>query len=174
MTNSFKYLKLPDAVPGFPLKCPDVIREYCQLSVQRQLSNEDADRLSEILEQAESDGLLNFWIHEVDHFLAHELDLTNAESVHQLENQLARLKEQLVNDSGDRNITDLLQEIAQRLPRVSMELQQHLANRGFDPGPVDGVWGPRTQAALVQFQRYRDLGTIGILDASTRDALGLG
>lgn len=174
MTHSFKYLKLPDAFPGFSLNCPDIIREYCQLSVRRQLSEEEADRLSEILEQADSDGLLNFWVHEVDHFLAHELNLTNAESVHRLEDQLARLREELVDDSSDRNIADLLQEIAQRLPRVSKELQQHLANRGFDPGPLDGVWGPRTQAALVQFQRYRALGTIGILDASTRDALGLG
>ncbi|HEY9906549.1 MAG TPA: peptidoglycan-binding domain-containing protein [Thermosynechococcaceae cyanobacterium] len=174
MTNSFKDLKLPDTLPAFALKCSDSIREYCRLSVQRQLPDEDADRLAEILEQAESDGLLNFWIHEVDHFLAHELGLTDAESVHRLEDQLARLREQLVDESGDRNVAGLLEELAERLPRVSKELQQHLVNRGFDPGPVDGVWGPRTQAALVQFQRDSALGTIGVLDASTRSALGLG
>ena len=174
MSQSFGEVHLPELFPPPLLTPPDTVREYCRLSVQRHLSDVEVDRLAEILELAESDPLLNFWIHEVDHFLAHELNLTDPQSVHRLEDQLARLREQLVNHFSDHNITDLLEEIEQRLPRVSRELQQHLVNRGFDPGPVDGVWGPRTQAALVSFQRKRCLGTIGVLDESTRDALGLG
>jgi len=32
-------------------------------------------------------------------------------------------------------------------------VQERLAERGFDPGPVDGIWGRKTTAALRQFQR---------------------
>lgn len=45
-------------------------------------------------------------------------------------------------------------------PEEEMELvksiQQSLAEAGFDPGPVDGIWGPRTQAAFVAALRRRD------------------
>jgi peptidoglycan hydrolase-like protein with peptidoglycan-binding domain len=33
------------------------------------------------------------------------------------------------------------------------QLQQYLANQGYPPGPVDGVYGPRTAAALHAFQQ---------------------
>jgi hypothetical protein len=32
-------------------------------------------------------------------------------------------------------------------------VQERLAERGYDPGPVDGIWGRKTTAALKQFQR---------------------
>ena len=32
-------------------------------------------------------------------------------------------------------------------------VQRELAARGFDPGPIDGIPGPRTEAALVAFKR---------------------
>lgn len=35
-------------------------------------------------------------------------------------------------------------------PRPVRVLQQILQGRGFDPGPVDGVWGSRTQSALAR------------------------
>jgi len=31
--------------------------------------------------------------------------------------------------------------------------QKYLADKGFDPGPIDGMPGPMTQAALVNYQR---------------------
>jgi peptidoglycan hydrolase-like protein with peptidoglycan-binding domain len=34
----------------------------------------------------------------------------------------------------------------------AMDLQWHLAVRGYDPGPADGVVGPRTRAAIQQYQ----------------------
>jgi hypothetical protein len=36
-------------------------------------------------------------------------------------------------------------------------LQQLLLAAGYSPGPLDGVWGPRTEAALVAFQGERGL-----------------
>lgn len=44
-------------------------------------------------------------------------------------------------------------------------VQQPLARLGFDPGPVDGVVGSRTRAALREFQETRDdLADTGRLD----------
>ena len=31
-------------------------------------------------------------------------------------------------------------------------VQQRLADRGYDPGPIDGIPGPRTEAAIVRFK----------------------
>ena len=51
--------------------------------------------------------------------------------------------------------------------------QQALKDKGFDPGPIDGINGPRTQAALRQFQTKQNLKEDGQLGPETRDALGL-
>lgn len=36
-------------------------------------------------------------------------------------------------------------------PEHIRELQQALAKAGYDPGPVDGIMGPRTKAALRKY-----------------------
>jgi hypothetical protein len=51
--------------------------------------------------------------------------------------------------------------------------QQALKDKGFDPGPIDGIDGPLTQAALRQFQDKQNLKEDGKLGPQTRDALGL-
>lgn len=45
--------------------------------------------------------------------------------------------------------------------------QQALRIRGFDPGPADGVVGPRTTKALREFQKANGLKGTGKLDADT-------
>lgn len=50
--------------------------------------------------------------------------------------------------------------------------QRALAALGYDPGPADGVLGPRTRAALAAFQRDRGLPATGLPDGPTRAALG--
>lgn len=54
-----------------------------------------------------------------------------------------------------------------------LQAQSRLLELGFDPGPVDGIHGPRTRAALLAFQRARGLAPSGELDHPTREALGL-
>jgi hypothetical protein len=49
-------------------------------------------------------------------------------------------------------------------------VQARLANLGFEPGPVDGELGPRTQAAL-QVQAQHDLDPTGNIDDKTISAL---
>jgi len=52
-------------------------------------------------------------------------------------------------------------------------LQQSLAARGFDPGPADGVYGPRTEAAVRELQRLGGLEVTGIVDAITATRAGV-
>jgi soluble lytic murein transglycosylase-like protein len=51
-------------------------------------------------------------------------------------------------------------------------LQVALRAHGLAPGPVDGVRGPLTRAALVRFQRAKGLSPDGRMDRATRRALG--
>lgn len=53
------------------------------------------------------------------------------------------------------------------------QAQQALKDKGFDPGPIDGIDGPRTRAALKDYQSHENLGTTGALDSSTVASLGL-
>ena len=49
--------------------------------------------------------------------------------------------------------------------------QQALRDQGFDPGPIDGVMGPRTSAAVRDFQQKENLTVTGQVDAETRARL---
>jgi peptidoglycan hydrolase-like protein with peptidoglycan-binding domain len=50
---------------------------------------------------------------------------------------------------------------------VVARLQQVLTNGGFSPGPVDGDYGPRTEAAVVAFQKNEGLTADGVVGDST-------
>lgn len=52
-------------------------------------------------------------------------------------------------------------------------IQKALQEKGMDPGPIDGVMGPRTQAALRAYQKDQQLPETGQLDAQTREKLGV-
>jgi peptidoglycan hydrolase-like protein with peptidoglycan-binding domain len=53
------------------------------------------------------------------------------------------------------------------------EAQSSLKAKGFDPGPIDGVFGPRTRVAVQDFQRSQNLTVSGQLDADTSARLSL-
>ncbi len=53
-----------------------------------------------------------------------------------------------------------------------MDIQRALKAKGFDPGPIDGVYGGRTQGAVRQFQQANKLVT-GALTMKTIKALGV-
>ena len=52
-------------------------------------------------------------------------------------------------------------------------LQQSLSDRGYDPGPIDGVVGGKTTAAVKAFQRDKELPTDEYLNMDTIRALGI-
>jgi peptidoglycan hydrolase-like protein with peptidoglycan-binding domain len=53
------------------------------------------------------------------------------------------------------------------------QVQKALADAGFDPGPLDGTFGPRTQDAVLSFQRARGLSPDPNVGLSTAAALEL-
>lgn len=63
-----------------------------------------------------------------------------------------------------------------RSPAISgidvMELQERLKTIGFDPGRIDGVYGPSTAAAIRRFQASEGLLPDGIVGERTWEALG--
>jgi peptidoglycan hydrolase-like protein with peptidoglycan-binding domain len=50
-------------------------------------------------------------------------------------------------------------------------LQRNLKWLAFNPGPVDGIFGSKTRAAVVRFQKWAGLTTNGIVDPKTSTAL---
>lgn len=51
------------------------------------------------------------------------------------------------------------------------DLQRRLQGLGFSPGPVDGVYGPQTRAAVRAYQSSRGLSADGIYGPQTEGAL---
>jgi peptidoglycan hydrolase-like protein with peptidoglycan-binding domain len=54
-----------------------------------------------------------------------------------------------------------------------IEVQEALNKQGFDIGPVNGIWGPKTAKALREFQEKSKLPVSGRLDRRTVAKLGL-
>ena len=50
-------------------------------------------------------------------------------------------------------------------------VQGVLEDAGYDPGPQDGIMGPRTRGELNRFQRDQDLPKTGRIDPATKAAL---
>ncbi len=51
-------------------------------------------------------------------------------------------------------------------------LQLRLEIQGYAPGPIDGVFGRKTAAAVKQFQEAQGLASTGAVDEATWEALG--
>ena len=56
-------------------------------------------------------------------------------------------------------------------PAEMQQVQARLKAVGLDPGPLDGTWGPQTEAALRAYQQQRGLPVSGHLDAATLQVL---
>ena len=52
-------------------------------------------------------------------------------------------------------------------------VQSELAEQGYYRGPIDGVYGPQTRAALTRYQKSRGLQVTGSLSPATLRALRL-
>jgi peptidoglycan hydrolase-like protein with peptidoglycan-binding domain len=51
--------------------------------------------------------------------------------------------------------------------------QEALKTEGFNPGPIDGIMGPRTRAAVTDYQAKNDLPRTGMLDDATMARLNV-
>jgi hyperosmotically inducible protein len=57
-------------------------------------------------------------------------------------------------------------------PQV-VAMQQALKDKGFDPGPVDGIEGPMTVSAVKGYQKSENVTMTGKLDLATATKLGM-
>ena len=64
------------------------------------------------------------------------------------------------------------EEVVAVTPDLMRRVQQALVNAGYNPGPVDGISGPRTLKAIKNFQQERNLAA-GELTKETLRALGV-
>ncbi|GEM_PF-1599823 len=55
-------------------------------------------------------------------------------------------------------------------PQVE-DLQKRLKEAGFDPGPLDGKFGPKTRAAVLAFQQAKGIQVDGIVGPQTKAAM---
>lgn len=76
----------------------------------------------------------------------------------------------LVSDAGC--LTDEQQaQASATVSAYTAALQQDLADAGYDPGAVDGVYGPQTVAAVEALQKASGLPETGTVDRATEAAL---
>lgn len=53
-------------------------------------------------------------------------------------------------------------------------IQRRLKELGFDPGPVDGIYGPKTKNGIMEFQRFKNFKVDGKISNKLIGELGLG
>lgn len=117
----------------------DTLTQYCQLWLQSELTDEEADQIAAIYTKAESDPLLDFLITEYDRILGERVGLINEKFVQSYENQQAWLREHL-----------------EQVPFEQSHLiatQKFLKVAGFYTGPVDGVWGDRSRQSAMDYRK---------------------
>ena len=54
-----------------------------------------------------------------------------------------------------------------------IQIQKALKAKGYDPGPIDDIIGVRTKAAILQFQKDKNLSTGNYRSIETLKALGV-
>lgn len=56
---------------------------------------------------------------------------------------------------------------------ITSQAQRILTEKGYTVGPIDGIFGGKTESAIKAFQNDASLPTTGKLDDSTKEALGI-
>lgn len=116
-----------------------ILAEYSRLATCNELSDEDADHLVAIYEQAKSDLLLSFLINELDSILNQRLGLLDQKHQKDYADQLAWLREHL---------QEIIYEVEAR-----KKMQALLQELKFYSGPLDGVWGKRSEKAIYKLHK---------------------
>lgn len=125
----------------------EIVLSYCQLAIQTQLSNDEAEQLDDILAAAEGDSLLSFLIDEADHMVAHLHNLIDEDDIAAQQQKLqTRLNEVWLNEA--------FQDLSSRLKTSQcQQLQTYLKAEGFYHGAIDGLMGPATKAAMQRCEQ---------------------
>ncbi|MEM6866910.1 MAG: peptidoglycan-binding domain-containing protein [Cyanobacteria bacterium P01_C01_bin.121] len=162
------------------------LAEYYRLSLCGELSDEDAERLEQIYEEAKFDPCLNFLIEEVDYFINRRLGLLDESSHLDYENQKSWLREHLqevpLDEAARKAMQKLLQEFnyykgpidgvigsrsTEAIQQFHQDAQRTLAERGFYHHEIDGIFGIDSITAVKQFQKTEKLKEDGVLGRET-------
>jgi murein L,D-transpeptidase YcbB/YkuD len=153
----------------------NIVKEYCDIASLKSLSKHHEDRMVEILEMAEGNGALDFWLNEADHFMDHELNLETGQTLYPVDTErlMIKIKRELQNSSqkspnireyaDETGIDDFFKSGAQE----GKNLQESLKDRGLYQGPIDGLIGHRTKKAIKDFQKENNLVPDGKIDNLT-------
>ena len=150
----------------------NIVSEYFTLSVLDRLTEEQANRTADILNQAETDPLLSFLLDEADHAVGHLLNLINVEET--------RAEQAVLRRAIDRNwitwsVTKARVENNSLVPQYALkQAQASLKKQGLYQAEVDGVCGEKTRAAFQQLevkfhQHLRRNGIYSELSQGTQD-----
>jgi Putative peptidoglycan binding domain len=119
-------------------------------------------------------GALAGWY--IGDYMANEDRIAQAR-LEERETELARLRrenEQLRRDEDRPARGAQLSSQEQSIsPAQVREVQKKLNDQGYHAGPVDGILGPNTQAAIRNFQEAKGLKATGQLNQETMNALGI-
>ena len=98
-------------------------------------------------------------------------DQTTASSVYEETQETLMVEETNVVEETAMVEEDAI-EVVTVTPEIIRGVQQALHDAGFNPGPVDGISGPRTLAALENFQKQNNIAA-GQFTKETLRALGV-
>jgi peptidoglycan hydrolase-like protein with peptidoglycan-binding domain len=79
---------------------------------------------------------------------------------------------QVKTSEGQMEWREILCQTNMTSDRIS-DIQSALLTKGFNPGPIDGVIGSRTMAAVNNFQKANKLPVDKYLNVATVNALGV-
>jgi Putative peptidoglycan binding domain len=94
------------------------------------------------------------------------------EDVAQLVDRFIQAYRSVNREPGSRTESSRARRLSSRGSLIH-QAQERLTEKGFDPGPITGQMGAKTQDALRQFQQSQGLTPSGELDEPTHRALGI-
>jgi len=164
----------------------ETLAEYYRLSLCGELSDEEAERLEWIYEEAESDPCLHFFIEEIDYFLNCRLGLLSTSQEKKYSDQQAWLREHLqempLDEEYRKEMQILLRELkyykgpidgvigvrsTEAIQEFHKAAQRALAQKGFYLEEIDGVFGIDSIKAVRRFQKTENLQENGVLGKET-------
>ena len=84
------------------------------------------------------------------------------------------LKDKVVDKTKETKdkVVEKTDKLADKADRATVRThQQSLKDKGYDPGPIDGIHGPRTSAAVREYQKKEGLTVSGRFDDDTMGRL---
>ena len=139
-------------------------------------------RIAKLRKDAAEQGLNpNVWFDNVELIAAKEIGRETVQYVSNIYKYYIAYR-LIVDQHLKKGVTKLKEAPEQEVGEVSpkalsqetiFKLQQRLTELGYSPGPRDGMWGKKTEAALKKFQEDHGISITGKLDKETQEKLGL-